>query len=94
MYRPTFYAVIGAATVAGVALNFAHVDAIRALFLTAVINGVVAPPLLLLIVLLGSDRAFMGDRASAGWSKLLTWAATILMALAALAMSWTMLVGR
>jgi NRAMP (natural resistance-associated macrophage protein)-like metal ion transporter len=94
MYRPTFYGVIGAATVAGVAMNFAHVDAIRALFLTAVINGVVAPPLLLLIVLLGSDTAFMGDRVSGGWSKLLTWAATILMALAAIAMSWTMLAGR
>jgi NRAMP (natural resistance-associated macrophage protein)-like metal ion transporter len=81
-HRPTFYAVIGAATIVGVALNYIGVDPIRALFITAVINGLVAPPLLVLITLLGSDRAVMRNRVSRGLSKTLTWIATGLMAVA------------
>jgi Mn2+/Fe2+ NRAMP family transporter len=42
-YRPTFYGAIGAATVAAVVFNFLHIDRIKALFHTAVINGLVAP---------------------------------------------------
>src|SRR5207302_10619779 len=63
------YLVIAAATLVGVGMNFAHIDPIRALFVTAVINGLVAPPLLVLIVLLGSDRRVMGDRASGRLSQ-------------------------
>ena len=40
-YCPTFYGVIAAATVAGVILNFVHIDLFRALFYAAVINGLV-----------------------------------------------------
>lgn len=88
-YRPTFYLVIVLATLAGIALNFLHIDPIRALFVTAVINGMVAPPLLMLIVLLGSDRKVMKDKVSGRLSKTLTWAATALMALAAVALVFT-----
>ncbi|MDQ6747273.1 MAG: divalent metal cation transporter, partial [Candidatus Dormibacteraeota bacterium] len=88
-YRPTFYAILAAATVAGAAMNLAHVDAIKALFMTAVINGMVAPPLLVLIVLLASDRKIMHDRVSGALSKTLTWAATGAMSVAALALVWT-----
>lgn len=82
----TFYSILTVATIAGVAINFLHIDAIRALFWTAVINGVVAPPLLVLIVLLGSDRGIMRTRVSGWLSRSLTWAATGVMALAALTM--------
>jgi Mn2+/Fe2+ NRAMP family transporter len=85
-YRPSFYGVIAAATLAGVGINFAQLDPIRALFTAAVINGAVAPPLLVLIVLLGSDRSFMKDRVSGPWSKGLTWIATGLMAVATVGM--------
>jgi Mn2+/Fe2+ NRAMP family transporter len=85
-YRPTFYGIILAATVAGVLMNYLHVDPIKALFLTAVINGMVAPPLLILIVLLGSDRKVMQERVSGWLSRGLTWAATALMSVAALAL--------
>ena len=84
--RPTFYAIIAGAVLAGIGLNFLHIDPLRALFLTAVINGVVAPPLLVLIVLLGSARKFMKDRVSGPVSKVLTWAATALMTLASAAL--------
>jgi Mn2+/Fe2+ NRAMP family transporter len=85
-YRPTFYLIIVLATVAGVAINFLGINPIRALFITAVINGLAAPPLLLLIVLLAVDRRVMRDRASRPLSLTLTWAATALMSLAALAL--------
>ncbi len=44
------------ATAAGVAMNLLHIDVISALLDTAVFNGVVAPPLMILIALLGSDK--------------------------------------
>jgi len=90
-FRPTFYAVIGLATIAGIALNFMRIDPIQALFYTAVINGLVAPPLLVLIVLLGSDRAYMKDKVSGRLSKALTWLAIGLMSVAAVALVATTL---
>jgi NRAMP (natural resistance-associated macrophage protein)-like metal ion transporter len=81
-----FYSILAAATVAGVAINFLHIDPIRALFWTAVVNGVVAPPLLVLIILLGSDRNFMHTRISGWLSRSLTWVATAIMAAAAVFM--------
>jgi Mn2+/Fe2+ NRAMP family transporter len=89
-HRPTFYLIIIAATLVGVGLNAVGLDPIRALFVTAVINGVVAAPLLVLIVLLGSDRSVMGSRASRGLSRVLTWVAAGLMALAAVALLVTL----
>ena len=88
-HRPTFYVILAAATIAGVVMNFMHLDPIHALFVTAVINGVVAPPLLVLIVWLGTDRQIMLRRVSGRLSLALTGVATIAMAVAAL----TMLVG-
>ena len=85
-YRPTFYLIIALATLSGVAMNFVGINPIRALFLTAVINGVVAPPLLVLIVLLASDRSVMANRVSGPLSKALTWTAAIVMGIAAMAL--------
>ena len=67
-------------------MNFLHINPIRALFITAVINGLVAPPLLVLIVLLASDRTVMKDKVSGPLSKVLTWGATGLMSVAAVAL--------
>jgi NRAMP (natural resistance-associated macrophage protein)-like metal ion transporter len=92
-YRPTFYGVIAAATVAGVILNFLHIDPISALFYAAVINGVVAPPLMLQIVMLGGDRRFMAGRVSGWLSKVLTWIATAGMSAAALTLIVSLIAG-
>lgn len=78
-YRPSFYAIIGLSTLAGLALNLLKIDPIRALFLAAIINGVVAPPLLVLIALLGSDRKVMGRRVSGPLSIVLTWVTAVVM---------------
>lgn len=92
-YRPTFYIMLGLATIVGVVLNFVHLDPIRALFISAVINGVVAPPLLLLIVLLGADATVMNRYVSGKLSLTLTGVATAFMALAAGGMFVTMFMG-
>jgi NRAMP (natural resistance-associated macrophage protein)-like metal ion transporter len=83
-YRPTFYAVIVVATLAGVALNLFHINVISALFYSAVINGLVTPPLMILIALLGSDKKVMQKRVSGRASFTLVWIATSSMTIAAL----------
>lgn len=88
-YRPTFYGIIAVATLLGVLLNALGLDPIRALFVTAVINGVVAPPLLLLITVVANDRRIMGDRVSGRLSASLAWVATGVMGIAALALLLT-----
>ena len=85
-YRPTFYAVMVLSVLAGIGINLLGIDTITALYWTAVINGVVAPPLLLLIVLLGSDRRVMASKVSGRLSRTLTWVTTVLMGAAAVAM--------
>jgi Mn2+/Fe2+ NRAMP family transporter len=85
-HRPTFYVILSAATMAGVLMNFVHLDPIRALFVTAVINGVVAPPLLMLIIWVGRDRTIMKRRVSGNLSLTLTGIAAAGMAVAALIM--------
>jgi Mn2+/Fe2+ NRAMP family transporter len=92
-HRPTFYLILTLATAAGVAMNFVHLDPIRALFISAVINGVMAPPLLLLIVLLGADVAVMKRSVSGKLSLALTGIATVFMAVAAITMFATMFAG-
>ncbi len=91
-YRPTFYVMLTLATIVGMVMNFIHLDPIRALFIAAVINGVLAPPLLLLIVLLGADRSVMKQYVSGRLSLGLTGVATAFMALAAIGMFVTMFV--
>jgi NRAMP (natural resistance-associated macrophage protein)-like metal ion transporter len=93
-FRPTFYAIIVLATLVGVAINFLQINPIRALVITAVVNGVIAPPLMALIVLLGSDRQVMGRRVSGRLSKILTWGATAAMGLAAIGLAITALLSR
>jgi Mn2+/Fe2+ NRAMP family transporter len=90
-YRPTFYAIMALATLAGVAINLVGINPIRALYVTAIINGLVAPPLMVLIVLLGSSREMMGSRVSGALSKTLCWIATSIMAVAAAALLVTQL---
>jgi NRAMP (natural resistance-associated macrophage protein)-like metal ion transporter len=92
-HRPTFYVILTLATLAGVVMNFVHLDPIRALFIAAVINGVVAPPLLLLIVLLGADATVMKRYTSGRLSLTLTGIATAFMAVAAMTMFVTMVAG-
>ena len=78
-----FYGAIAVATLVGVALNFSPIDPIKALFWSAVINGVVAVPVMVMMMHLSSHRAAMGDFKLHAGLKILGWLATAVMAAAA-----------
>jgi NRAMP (natural resistance-associated macrophage protein)-like metal ion transporter len=75
-----FYAVIAASILLGVAMDFTGVSPIRALYLAAILNGVAAPPLLVLIMLLARSEAVLGRQRSGPLSQLLVGVAAVVMA--------------
>ncbi|WP_084637562.1 NRAMP family divalent metal transporter [Paludibacterium yongneupense] len=81
-----FYAVITASTVAGAVLTFLHVNPIQALFWSAVINGVVAVPLMVVIMLMASHAVIMGKFTLSHPLKLVGWLATGVMGLTVIGM--------
>jgi NRAMP (natural resistance-associated macrophage protein)-like metal ion transporter len=83
---PAFYATIVVATVVGVVLNFTPLDPVKALFWSAVVNGVVAVPIMVMTVLMAVRRDVMGDFVIGPALKALGWLATAVMALAAVGM--------
>lgn len=85
-----FYGVITVATALGLGLNFVGIDPVRALVVTAVINGVVAVPLLFLIARIANDRAIMGEYKSGVLSNLLVWTTFVAMGAAAIALFATL----
>ena len=78
-----FYGVLIASTLVGLGLTFT-LDPIRALFWSAVINGVVAVPFMVLMMLMSGNARIMGEFTTRGWLRAVGWAATAVMALAAL----------
>jgi Mn2+/Fe2+ NRAMP family transporter len=56
-----FYAVIAVATLAGVALNVLAIDPMKALYWAAVVNGLLAPPLMIITMLIARNPKVMGD---------------------------------
>ena len=70
--------------VAALALNYVGVGAIKMLFWAAVINGILAPPLILLVILLTSSSQVMGQRANPPMLRYLGWATFAVMSAAAL----------
>jgi NRAMP (natural resistance-associated macrophage protein)-like metal ion transporter len=84
-----FYGVIAASTLVGMLINFLGINPISALFWTAVINGFLAPPLLVVIMLIANNRKVMGDRVNGRWVNLLGWATTVIMFAAAIGLILT-----
>jgi Mn2+/Fe2+ NRAMP family transporter len=85
-----FYGVIAASTLVGMLINFIGINPISALFWTAVINGFLAPPLLIVIMLIANNNDVMGDQINGRWMNILGWATTLLMFAAAvgLVLTW------
>jgi NRAMP (natural resistance-associated macrophage protein)-like metal ion transporter len=79
-----FYGTIAVATGLGVLLNFSPIDPIKALFWSAVINGVVAVPVMALMMHLSSHKQAMGDFQLGRGLKAVGWLATAVMAAAAI----------
>jgi NRAMP (natural resistance-associated macrophage protein)-like metal ion transporter len=79
-----FYLVIAGSTLAALAIDYVGVNPMAALFWTSVINGLLAPPMLVVIMLVTNNRQVMGRRVN-GWGiNTLGWATTALMFAAAI----------
>jgi NRAMP (natural resistance-associated macrophage protein)-like metal ion transporter len=81
-----FYVVIAVSTLVGITVGLIGIDPITALFYTAVINGVVAPPLLVLIMLIANNKKVMGERVNGIFANVVGWFAAALMFAAAIGM--------
>jgi NRAMP (natural resistance-associated macrophage protein)-like metal ion transporter len=84
-----FYTIISAATIIGFAMSFLPINPIQLLVWTAVINGIVAVPIMAMMMLIVTNRSAMGRfraRPSLAWAG---WTATVLMGITVLALFWS-----
>jgi len=88
-----FYTVLGLSGLCGIGLNFTPIDPIKALYWSAVVNGVLAAPVMVILMLLVRRPKVMGDLVVTGPLYWLGWAATIAMAFCIVGMVATMFMG-
>ncbi|HEY4146029.1 divalent metal cation transporter, partial [Pinirhizobacter sp.] len=87
---PMFYGVLVATMLLGAGLNLTPIDPFKALYWSAVVNGIAAVPMMIMILLLAQNKKVLKEFTISGWLKFLAWAATIVMAVAALIMIATL----
>lgn len=83
---PKFYAVLAVAVALGLCLDFSGFNSVKMLFYSAVLNGVLAPPLIVLVILLTSNRQVMGPRQNTPLIRWLGWICAVVMAVCAVGM--------
>ena len=81
-----FYAVIAISTLIGMLINFLGINPIDALFYTAVINGFLSPPLLVVVMLISDNKKIMGKRVNNRLTNIVGWATAAVMFAAAIAL--------
>jgi NRAMP (natural resistance-associated macrophage protein)-like metal ion transporter len=81
-----FYVVIVTGLALGMAMNYAGFNAVSMLFWSAVLNGVLAPPLIVIVLLLTNNRKIMGARSNPRWLSVLGWITVVVMTAATVAM--------
>ena len=84
-----FYSAITVATLMGLSLNFMHIDPVKALFWAAILNGVVAVPLMAVIIVMASSRKVMSNLVIPSYLKAMGWVATAVMLCACFGLVWT-----
>jgi len=75
-----FYFSLAVATLLGIGLNITPIDPIKALYWSAVINGVVAAPVMVVLMLMTAQTKIMGEFTIGGWLRALGWLSTAAMA--------------
>jgi len=85
-----FYGIIVLSTIVGVIIGFTPIYPIKALYWTAVINGVVSVPIMGLIIFIAVNRKIMGEFVILMRLRVVGWLATAAMGIAAIAMFWFM----
>lgn len=86
-----FYLIIAVSTVVGLWVNFADIDPIKALIYAAVINGIIAVPLLVLIMKIGNDKKILETRTNGRISNIAGWVTVGVMGFSVIAMFLTWL---
>ena len=86
-----FYTTLAVAALFGIGINFTPVNPIKALYWSAVINGVVAVPVMVILMLMTADRKIMGEFTIGGALRVMGWLATAAMALCVVGMFATWL---
>jgi Mn2+/Fe2+ NRAMP family transporter len=71
--------VVGASTVIGLWINFIHIDPIKALVYTAVINGIIAVPILFAVMKIANDKKILKNKTNGHISNLLGWLTFLMM---------------
>jgi len=80
------------ATLSGIAITYSPLDPIKMLLWSAVINGVVSVPVMVMMMLIAANGSIMSKFAVSGWLKLVGWIATGVMTAASVGMGVTALV--
>jgi Mn2+/Fe2+ NRAMP family transporter len=83
---PKFYGVIAISILLGIGFDLSGMRAVKMLFSSAILNGLLAPPLVVMVVLLTSDRKVMGSRVNSRMMATLGWICAVVMTAAALAL--------
>jgi len=81
-----FYGIIALATCFGAFMNIVGINAIKALYYTAILNGIVAVPLIAIIIKLADDERIVGKHKSQKWSRFFAWVAFFLMGISSILM--------
>lgn len=84
-----FYGVIIIATLIGLLVNFTSIKPFQMLYYTAILNGICAPLLLLLIMLIGNNKKIMGEHTNSTISNIFGWMITLVMTLASIGLFLT-----
>ena len=77
-----FYLIIAFSIIVGLAINFIGIEPIKALYYAAYLNGIIALPLLIAIMIVGNDKRIMGAETHPGWVKFFGWLAVVFMSAA------------
>ena len=88
-----FYSIIAAATAIGFGLGFTGIDAIHMLVWSAVLNGIVAVPIMAMMMVIVANPKLMGRFKARSWLVALGWIGTALMGVAVIALFWSTLAG-
>lgn len=89
-----FYGLIIAGTLLGTAINYSNINAMQALYFTSILNGVLAPPLLLLLMLVSNDKKIMGARTNTLLLNIGGWLTFAFMTAAVALFAWSSLQGK
>lgn len=87
-----FYGAIAVATIVGLLINFVNINPITALYYSAVINGIIAPPLIVMILFIANNKKIMGERTNNNLLNILGIITAFVMGAASVILLWTIFV--